>query len=162
MSRQERRLKRRKVAKARERRGKMRGWTPWSYTDTAIMPDGRTVPVAESGFQFIASNGLYHVMARRLEAEAEGMPAGLHLSIRRNDRKPIRDWRHLQRIKNELAGEDWEAVELYPAEDRKVDMANQYHLWCWPFRLPFGFQERDVEDEPLVDGAVQRPGATDG
>ncbi len=73
----------------------------------------------------------------------------VHLSIRRVDRSPIRDWRHMQQIKNEILGPEAEAVELYPAESRLVDTANQYHLWC---KLPgqqfeFGFTSRLVASE---------------
>jgi hypothetical protein len=69
-----------------------------------------------------------------------------HLSIRRAERRAARDWRDFQRIKNEIAGPGVEAVELFPAEDRLVDMVNQYHLWCLPpgVRFPFGFAERSV------------------
>ncbi len=52
-----------------------------------------------------------------------------------------------------------EAVELYPAESRKVDTANQYWLWCFrsdKVRFPIGFQERAVTDVPLGK-SVQRP-----
>ena len=61
---------------------------------------------------------------------------GRHLSIKRRD---------LQRIKNPLRGPDCEAVELYPAEERLVDTANQYHLWGSTdpkFRFGFGFGTR--------------------
>lgn len=83
-------------------------------------------------------------------------PDGLiHLNIRRRDGKPIfRDWRHFQQIKNELLGEECEAVELYPAESRKVDSNNKYHLYGLPDpkeRFGFGWPERDVRDK--VDGA---------
>lgn len=72
------------------------------------------------------------------------------LSIRRDDRKAARDWRDFQQIKNDIAGPDAEAVELYPAEDRLVDTANQFWLWCLPpgTRFPFGFPGRAVEDTP--------------
>lgn len=53
----------------------------------------------------------------------------LHVSVKRLDRAPIRDWRVMQRIKNELVGPEHEGVELYPAESRVVDTANQYHMW---------------------------------
>ena len=54
----------------------------------------------------------------------------VHLSIKRRDKEPVTDWRHKQAIKNQLVGEECEGVELYPAESRLVDTANQYHLWC--------------------------------
>src|SRR5580704_308381 len=49
-----------------------------------------------------------------------------HLSIKRRDKEPIHDWRDLQEIKNQICGPEFEAIEIYPAEDRKVDSANQY------------------------------------
>lgn len=90
-------------------------------------------------------------------------PALLHISYHRRDRKPARDWRHTQCIKNDIVGDDAEMVEMYPAENRLVDTANEYHLWGLegvPL-LAFGFNEgRIVDDgERAADapGAVQRP-----
>jgi hypothetical protein len=51
------------------------------------------------------------------------------LSVERKDGRSIHDWRDLQAIKNMLAGPEYEAIELYPAEDRVVDRVNQYHLF---------------------------------
>lgn len=88
-----------------------------------------------------------------------------HLSIRRADRKPCRDWRDFQAIKNQLCGEDREAVELYPAESRVVDTANQYHLWVLPpgERVPCGYAvgAKLGPEEHVIPGAVQRPFATE-
>jgi hypothetical protein len=84
------------------------------------------------------------------------------LSIRRQDNKAGHDWRHFQRIKNEIAGPHTEAFELYPDEDRLVDTANQFWLWCMPpgVRMPAGFPERLVAG-PDKDGRFplsrQRP-----
>ena len=50
------------------------------------------------------------------------------LSIRRNDRKPSMDWRDMQWIKNQLLGPEIEAVQIFPAESRLMDAANQYYL----------------------------------
>ena len=78
-----------------------------------------------------------------------------HLSIKTHDRSPVRDWRDMQRIKNELCGTTCEAVELYPNENRLVDMANQYHLWCLPPGMfsPFGFNDGRIvssDNHPLA------------
>jgi hypothetical protein len=84
----------------------------------------------------------------------------VHLSIRRKDRKPCRDWRDFQQIKNELCGKEREAVELYPAESRLIDTANQFHLWVMPagVLMPMGyFFGRHVTDDLKIPGAVQRP-----
>lgn len=85
------------------------------------------------------------------------------LSIRRNDRKAIRDWRHMQQIKNALAGPEREGVEIYPAESRLHDTSNQYHLFVLPEgeQLPFGYVGRSVvtaaENDSLGMASVQRP-----
>lgn len=81
----------------------------------------------------------------------EGCMMVTHLSIKRHDRDVVlgKDWRDFQRIKNELCGEDCEAMEIYPAEDRLVDTANQYHLWVLPpgLHLPLGYSERLVAEQ---------------
>jgi hypothetical protein len=101
------------------------------------------------------TNNLYVVIVKPLDG------GGTHLSIRRQDRAACRDWRHFQQIKNQLCGAEREAIELYPAESRVVDTANQFHLWVMPecVQLPIGWTERCVRgpDECLVPGAVQRP-----
>jgi hypothetical protein len=50
---------------------------------------------------------------------------------RRHDQFPIRSWRILQNIKNEIVGEDAVAIELYPRESDVTDTANIYHLWVY-------------------------------
>ena len=71
-----------------------------------------------------------------------------HLNIRRRDGGPIlRDWRHFQRIKDELIGPHHEGVELYPADERLVDTSNKFSIFVAKdpaFRFPFGWQHRDV------------------
>ena len=105
------------------------------------------------------ANDKYVVNLRRVPSQNDDTEM-IHLSIRRQDRGAAHDWRDFQRIKNELAGPEWEAVEIYPAESRLVDAANQYHLWCFPFQLGFGFRERLVgnqyQADTLTPGAKQR------
>lgn len=85
----------------------------------------------------------------------------VHLSIKRLDKEPVRDWADMQKIKNELVGAENEGMEIFPAESRLVDMANQYHLWVFEdpnFRIPIGWQERMImsEVEAASYGAKQR------
>ena len=47
-------------------------------------------------------------------------------------------WREMQRIKNELAGQDATAIEVYPPQDQLVDEADMFHIWVLRGRLPFG------------------------
>lgn len=87
-------------------------------------------------------NDIYQVH-KKVVAEKDG-PMGriVHLSLRRLDREPITDWRHKQAIKNQLCGDETEGVELYPAESRVVDTANQYHIWVFlDMRVPVGYSE---------------------
>lgn len=104
-------------------------------------------------------NDLYQVEVRmNLSARSA------HINIRRRDGGPIlRDWRHFQWIKNQLVGEECEAVELYPAESRLTDEANKYHLYAVldpTFRFPFGSTKRAVDYSERNNGSPgmrQRP-----
>ena len=103
-------------------------------------------------------NALYTVYVHDVP-EREGFPRIIHLSIKRNDREPVHDWRHLQRIKNEIVGPTHEAIELYPSEARLVDTANQYHLWAFAepgLLFPVGWATRLVADGSLGK-SKQRP-----
>jgi hypothetical protein len=53
------------------------------------------------------------------------------------------------------------SFEVYPAESRLVDTANQYHLWVFmdhAVRLPVGYRRREVLDSiaAAAVGAWQR------
>lgn len=106
-------------------------------------------------------NDRYQCFARPV-GFVEGFGPMVHLSIKRHDKNVVRDWRHLQQIKNDVVGNECEGVELYPAESRLVDEANQFHLWVIAdrsVRLPFGHEERLVGSpaEAAEVGARQRP-----
>lgn len=109
-------------------------------------------------------NNKYQCSVHEQDPLGEGFPALWHLSIKRLDKEPIFDWRHIQNIKNDIIGPEHEGVQLFPAESRKVDGANQYHLFVLKddkIRFPFGFHEgRKVSDE-AQGGGKQRPGAND-
>jgi hypothetical protein len=94
-------------------------------------------------------NRLYQVQVHRRQDGSV-----MHLNIRRRDgAHDTRDWRHFQEIKNQLAGRECEAFELYPAESRKVDTSNKFHLWVLMpgERIPVGWDERDVQYEENRD-----------
>lgn len=91
-------------------------------------------------------NDIYRVLVRRV-------PPFVHLNINRHDWQTCKDWRHFQRIKNELVGPEHEAMELFPAESRLVDTDNEYHLWVNAdpaFRFEVGYSMRRVREQPLV------------
>lgn len=55
--------------------------------------------------------------------------------IRWNDARPEIGWSMLQRIKNDIFGPERVALEVFPAESNKQDVANVYWIWL----LPEGF-----------------------
>ena len=88
-------------------------------------------------------NDKYSVTVYPVNGTDEKYPLTVYLKIRDNDWSARHDWRDFQEIKNDLVGRECEGVELYPAESRKVDGANQFHIWVIndeQFRFPFGFK----------------------
>jgi len=77
---------------------------PWYYGSVVLL---------ESGSPF--GNGKYAV-----------------ISVSNIDETARHDWRDFQRIKNDLVGKEWEALELYPSESRLRDPSNRFYLWAFP------------------------------
>ena len=89
----------------------------------------------------------------------------MHLSFKRRDRSAMRDWRHFQAIKNEVAGPEREAIEIFPPESELMDAANEYHLWVLPpdQASPLGLAERGLLDaSDGMDHAAYRRGKAPG
>ena len=74
--------------------------------------------------------------------------APTQITIQRFDEKPARDWRHLQQIKDEVCGPEFEAVELFPAKSRVFDMTNTTHLWVFKKPFDFGMLPTDADSVP--------------
>jgi len=127
----------------RDRKQKRKEWMPMergtfnpSYLKS-VYPDGPSEHVTSME---VWGNDEY-------EATVEHWRDGwAYISLKRYDRHAVRDWRHLQSIKNEVVGPEREAVELFPAESRLMDEANHYHLFVLPKDepWPFGQQFRTV------------------
>jgi hypothetical protein len=111
--------------------GYLRGWTPLEQLPFEQL-DPAYIDLHETGncdVQVWKSNR-YEVTVR---IARDGNSAGImHLSVNLIDRSPMRNWRHLQQIKNEVCGELWTGIEFFPPEDALTDTANQYHLFCFP------------------------------
>jgi len=86
-------------------------------------------------------NNRYSVQISDYSAWLHGVGHGsvTHLWIRHHTGVMPHSWADLQRIKNEIAGKDLLAVEVYPKVDDLVDQANIAHLWVMPsdYVLPF-------------------------
>jgi hypothetical protein len=108
-------------------------------------------------------NELYVVSVFKNESNDFGVDVPVwHLSIRRQDREACHDWRHFQQIKNEICGPEYEGLELYPAESRVLDAANQYHLYVIMIKdvpVPVGYTDinNNGRDERNIGNSQQRP-----
>jgi hypothetical protein len=93
----------------------------------------------------IWESDIYQVTVRRwTHDKVFGTRGGMiQLGINSHDGTARHDWRDFQGIKNQLAGSDCEAFELYPAESRLLDPSNYYTLWCFPGlkRIKVGIDE---------------------
>lgn len=146
---------------------------PWTKFVQMVTPDDareRAFLSDDPDFQ-IWRNSRYQVMVSRIYPHDKETGALIktdlfvtQLSIKRIDRMAIHDWRDLQRIKNELAGDEALAVEVYPPESKLVDTANQYFLWvvppAWIDVFAFIFQTR-VVSEANWRNSRQRPWPSD-
>jgi hypothetical protein len=74
-------------------------------------------------------NDRYTVNVHYLDGDRDGF---VEVGVHNHNRTPHVPWRHLQQIKNEVVGPDREAVQLFPAEDRLVDTANEYWIYVYP------------------------------
>ena len=94
----------------------------------------------------VFANNAYVCLVRSVPTKLGDLEFIYELCIRRVDRHPIRDWRDLQQIKNEIFGELAEAVELYPSEARLVDHSNVSYLYVLPAVV-------NEQGKPVLDGA---------
>ncbi len=113
-------------------------------------------------------NDVYQVSVRRWDKDPVfGTRGGMvQLGINTHDGTARHDWREFQAIKNQFAGDECEAFELYPAESRLLDPSSYYSLWCFPGlkRIRVGINEgreaRDADEALAPQRAFpQRPAA---
>lgn len=109
-------------------------WGPWEKITFPRGTVGQTDWVAD--ITVAHRNRVFCVLAREA-------PNGVtHLAV--NSLSQVRPtWHEMQRIKNELAGPERTAVEVYPPQARVVDAADMYHIWVLPGGLSFGLHEEE-------------------
>lgn len=125
--------------------------------DPTMTPEQAAALLDDIGRESIYLNSRYQVNARKLHGPA-GFPDIGHLSIKRLDKERVgrEKYRDFMRIKDEICGEEYEAVEIFPARSDEIDTANQFHLWVFldpAFRLPFGWHgQRLVSSTQPING----------
>lgn len=122
------RNERRLALRAEEKARKTGAWGAWvTIPVTPGMIAGRGWPQT---VQRAHRNRCFCVLERPL---ADGT---IHLAVTSlSQARPT--WWEMQRIKNELAGEEATAVEVYPPQHEVVDGADMFHIWVMPAPLPF-------------------------
>jgi hypothetical protein len=121
--------------------------------EVMALTDQRTPDGAE-----IWQNYLYVVTCRRFRSgwAFDKSSPWASLGIYCHNGAARHDWREFQKIKNDVAGPEWEAVELYPKESRLLDPSNYYMIWCAPNIRLGKFVPRTIIDE-VNCVAPQRP-----
>lgn len=122
----------RRAARSFERKGLKGDWGLWRITD---LPDG--IPGGKGWNKQVRTvyvNNLYVVLYRPFRDE-QGNEV-IHLAIRTASQLEP-PWRDMQRIKNEICGEEATAVQVMPPASELVDEADMYHMWVLSDRLPF-------------------------
>ncbi len=125
------------------------GWPGWS---PMVQTHERGSPFCtDLDCEYSFANSRYQVLVNF--EEAPGWPPLVHLKIKAHDKRCVRDWRDMQRIKNEICGTEAEGVELYPAEDRLVDEVNEFHIYVLhpATSFPFGRASRATATPEEVD-----------
>lgn len=103
-------------------------WGPW---ETLTLMPGQ----AGSGWAAFITTAHCNKVFSVLDRPAEG--GVRHLAVSSLSGKRL-TWPEMQRIKDELAGLDATAIEVYPPRDHVIDGADMFHIWVLRGRLPFG------------------------
>ncbi len=69
-------------------------------------------------------------------SRVEGWGDVMHLRIRRRSGRGPIPWEALQAIKDERAGPDATAIEVYPPAHEVIDEVEMRHLWIVPPGIP--------------------------
>lgn len=115
---------------------------------------------------WISEDQKYSVMSRLLRTEwgkVEHVTITAAEGVGRSDGSGDIPWAVKMEIKNDLFGEKRVAVEVFPTQDRLVDVCDCYHLWVLEkgFQLPFGIHPRDKKTVTVNRGST-RVRAIDG
>lgn len=88
-------------------------------------------PFIPKGMTRAFRNTRYTVMVYDFEPTTKG--TAIKVMVQKHDDTPIlRHWSEMQKIKNEIFGEETTAVEYYPAQSKLIDVHNIYWFWIFP------------------------------
>lgn len=119
------RLERRLAAKVAKKAFVKNNWGEWINKFPLVTHEGVVVPYSGNGLVRACFNNVFSVQEYQITG------AYARLMIRRHDEQRIQ-WVELQRIKNELYGEEALAIQCFPRESKLVDVAMIYWLYLIP------------------------------
>lgn len=125
------RAERRQYLKAEEKNRASGDWGPWEKLDITPGTIGRTWA---REFTVAHKNRVFCVLERVVQGGVRHLAVTSGSCIRPT-------WYEMQRIKDELAGAEATAVEVYPPRSEIVDGADMFHIWVLTEPLPFGLCE---------------------
>lgn len=132
MSRPERKLLLRAEARARS----SGDWGPWEKFE---FPHGTVGAGWSRHFTAVHKNRVFSVL------DGTRQDGTRHLAVTSlSQERP--SWWEMQRIKNEIAGEDATAIEVYPPQSEAVDGADMFHIWVLPSGLTFGLRDNSEKE----------------
>jgi hypothetical protein len=111
----------------------------WGQWETLTFPRGSVGKGAWiSDFTMAHKNKVFSVLDRTLSNGVRHFAVASLSGVRPT-------WWEMQRIKDELAGCDKTAVEVYPPATEIVDEADMFHIWVLTDRLPFSLSKTERE-----------------
>lgn len=120
-----------------ERERKRRRTGEWGDWETLTLAPGQAGRGWAAFITTAHRNKVFCVLDRQAEAGVR------HFAVSSlSGQRPT--WPEMQRIKDELAGLDATAIEVYPPRDQVVDGADMFHIWVLRGRLPFGLHLAEI------------------
>lgn len=120
-----------------ERERKLRRTGQWGAWETLTFPPGSMGAGAWTWAITTAHrNAVFCVLDRPAEAGVRHLAVSSLSGLRPT-------WPEMQRIKDDLAGPDATALEVYPPRAHVVDEADMFHIWVLRGKLPFGLHLLD-------------------
>lgn len=131
------RAERRQLLNAEEKARKAGVWPKW---EVKLLPNGTGGDGWSEEVRVAYRNRIFCVLERPLEN------GGKHLTV--SSLSGVRPtWHEMQRIKDELAGPEALAVEIYPPHAEIVDGADMFHIWVVPDRDAAPFNQFSIWDK---------------
>ena len=143
------RHERRRLLALEASRRKSGAWPPW---ETLAIPRGAAGRGWAADFETVHRNWVFSVLDRTLECGVRHLAVSSLSGIRPS-------WVEMQRIKDELAGTDSTAVEVYPPRAEVVDEADMFHIWVLTGPLPFSLARRADPGYSAHGSQMERPEA---